>query len=192
MLRCAQVASIAVVAALASLNSASAEDLKVGDKAPTFTAQDDSGKQWKSSEHYGKKIVVVYFYPADCTGGCTKQAIGFTKDAKTLSDLGVEVVGVSGDSVRNHQLFKKLNSLNFTLLADEKGEVANAFGAPTTLGEKSVKATIDGKEETLIRGTTTKRWTYIVGKDGKIASKNEVTDAAGDSQKVIEFVKGLK
>jgi len=195
MLRVAQVASIAAFAAVLSVVNVEAEDavtLKVGDKAPTFTAHDDSGKEWKSADHYGKKIVVVYFYPADCTGGCTKQAIGFTKDAKTLSDLGVEVVGVSGDSVGNHKLFKKLNSLNFALLADEKGEVANAFGVPTTLGEKSVKATIDGKEETLVRGTTTKRWTYIVGKDGKIAFKNDMVDAAGDSQKVIDVAKGLK
>ena len=49
-------------------------ELKVGDKAPAFTLKDDQGNDWKSEDHYGKKIVVVYFYPADMTPGCTKQA----------------------------------------------------------------------------------------------------------------------
>lgn len=192
MVRLAQLASIAALALTVMTQDSSAADLKVGDKAPTFTATDDGGKEWKSADHFGKKIVVVYFYPADCTGGCTKQAIGFTKDAKTLADLGVEVVGVSGDSVKNHQLFKKRDSLTVTLLADEKGEVAEAFGVPYTPGSKEVKAVIDGKEEVLVRGVTAKRWTYVVGKDGKIAFKNDMVNAAEDSQKIIEVVKGLK
>lgn len=192
MVRFARFASVAALVLFATVKDSGAADLKVGDKAPTFTAMDDSGKEWKSEDHFGKKIVVVYFYPADCTGGCTKQAIGFTKDAKTLADLGVEVVGVSGDSVRNHRLFKKKESLTVTLLADEKGEVAEAFGVPYTPGAKEVKAVIDGKDEILVRGVTTKRWTYVVGKDGKVAYKNEMVDAAGDSKKIIEVVKGLK
>src|SRR6516164_5108066 len=76
-------------------------ELKVGDKAPAFDAKDDQGKDWKSSAHVGKNIIVVYFYPADMTGGCTKQACGFRDDLKSLVDKGVEVVGVSGDSVKN-------------------------------------------------------------------------------------------
>src|SRR5262249_52137477 len=89
-------------------------DLKVGDKAPEFEATDDQGKAFKSSDVVGKKILVVYFYPADCTGGCTKQACGFRDDADKLADKGVVVVGVSGDSVKNHQVFKKVHKLNFT------------------------------------------------------------------------------
>ncbi len=96
--------------------------------------------------------------------------------------MNVEVVGVSGDSVSNHQLFKKKESLGITLLADEDGKVAEAFGVPFTPGEKSVKATIDGKEETLVRGVTSKRWTFIVGKDGKIVHKNEMVNAAEDKR----------
>ncbi len=111
-----------------------AADLNVGDAAPSFTSTDDQGKAWKSSDYVGKKIMVVYFYPADLTGGCTKQACGFRDDMKKLQDQGVEVVGVSGDSVRNHQLFKKEHELNFTLLADEDGNVAKAFGVPLRPG----------------------------------------------------------
>ena len=187
----------ALVAAVLSLISGAysveaADTVKVGDKAPAFEAQDDHGHEWKSADHYGKKIVVVYFYPADCTGGCTKQAIGFTKDAKTLSGMGVEVVGVSGDSVRNHQLFKKAHDLNFALLADTEGKVAEAFGVPHVKGEKSVKATIDGKEEVLVRSVTAQRWTFVIGKDGKIAAKNTKVNAAGDSQAILEMVADLK
>lgn len=168
-------------------------DVNVGDKAPEFAALDETGKEWKSSDHIGKKVVVVYFYPADMTGGCTKQACAFRDDLSKLKDKGVEVVGVSGDSVRNHQLFRKAHELNFTLLADTEGKVAEAFGVPITREEKSVKATIDGKEELLTRSVTAKRWTFVIGLDGKVLSKNTMVAAADDSKFVFELVtKGSK
>ena len=184
--------TLAVMAALAGVwvAQASAADLKVGDPAPTFTSVDDQGKPWKSSDYVGKKILVVYFYPADMTGGCTKQACGFRDDMKKLTDKGVEVVGVSGDSVRNHQLFKKAENLNFTLLADEDGSVAKAFGVPVGPGA-SIEKEIDGKKETLKRGVTAKRWTFVIGKDGKIASKNTEVKAAEDSKAILELVEKL-
>ncbi len=166
--------------------------LKVGDQAPEFTVKDDTGKDWKSSDHFGKKIVVVYFYPADMTGGCTKQACGFRDDLGKLNGKNVEVIGVSGDTVRNHQLFKKAHDLNFTLLADPKGIVASAFGVPFTKGEKSITRTIDGKEEVLTRGVTTKRWTFVVNEKGEIAHKNEQVNAAQDSKKIMDVVNKLK
>src|SRR3989442_7810529 len=99
-------------------------NLKVGNQAPKFESTDDQGNPWKSTDHVGKKILVVYFYPADLTGGCTAQACGYRDDMNKLADKGVEVVGVSGDSVANHQKFKKAKELKFTLLADEDGSVA--------------------------------------------------------------------
>jgi thioredoxin-dependent peroxiredoxin len=168
--------------------AADAVDLKVGDKAPSFEALDDTGKPWKSADHVGKKLIVVYFYPADMTGGCTKQACGFRDDLGKLADKGVEVVGVSGDSVRNHQLFKKAHDLNFALLADTEGKVAEAFGVPVVKGEKSVPAKIDGKDEVLVRSITAKRWTFVIGKDGKIAAKNTEVNAAEDSKAIIDLV----
>ncbi len=164
------------------------KEVNVGDKAPEFFALDENGKEWKSAEHVGKKVVVVYFYPADMTGGCTKQACAFRDDLSKLKDKGVEVVGVSGDSVRNHQLFRKAHDLNFTLLADTEGKVAEAFGVPITREEKSVKATIDGKEEVLTRTVTAKRWTFVIGLDGKVLSKNTMVAAADDSKAVFEIV----
>ncbi len=167
-------------------------NLKEGDAAPAFGAKDDAGHEWKSSDHVGKSIVVVYFYPADMTGGCTKQACAFRDDKSKLQDLGVEVVGVSGDTVENHQLFKHAYNLNYTLLADTEGKVARAFGVPFTAGEQSVTKEVDGKPHTFVRLGTAKRWTFVIGKDGKIAYKNEQVNAELDSQRVAEVVKDLK
>ncbi|MCX7399671.1 MAG: peroxiredoxin [Planctomycetales bacterium] len=167
-------------------------DLKVGDPAPVFEVEDDKGEPWRPQDHFGKKIVVVYFYPADMTGGCTKQACAFRDDFPKLEDEGVEVVGVSGDSAANHRLFKKAHNLNFALLADVDGKVADAFGVPVTREEKSVKATIDGKEEVLTRHVTAKRWTFVIGTDGRIASKNTSVVAADDSKAIMEVIARLK
>ncbi len=167
-------------------------DLKVGDKAPTFEALDDTGKPWKSEEHVGKKIVVVYFYPADMTGGCTKQACGFRDKLGDLSKQGIEVVGVSGDTVKSHQLFKQEYDLTFPLLADTEGKVATAFGVPLVLGEKKVPAKFKtGSEEVLVRNVTAKRWTFVIGKDGKIAHKNTNVAPAEDGQSVLDAVEKL-
>jgi peroxiredoxin Q/BCP len=165
-------------------------DLKKGDKAPAFECTDDTGKAWKSADHYGKKIVVVYFYPAAMTGGCTRQSCGFRDDLAKLSDKGVEVVGVSGDEVAGLQLFKKDSSLNFTLLADNDGAVAKKFGVPLSKGGE-IKRTVDGQEHVLKRGVTAARWTFIIDRQGRIALKNTKVDAAKDSQAILKFVEGL-
>jgi len=164
--------------------------VKVGDPAPVFESTDDQGKPWKSSEHVGKKVLVVYFYPADFTGGCTKQACGFRDDYQKLADKGVTVVGISGDSARTHSLFKKEHKLPFTLLADEQGEIAKVFGVPTRAGGE-VKVKVDGKDEVLKRGVTASRWTFVIGKDGKIAYKNDKVNAGADSKQILELVEKL-
>jgi peroxiredoxin Q/BCP len=164
--------------------------LNVGDKAPEFVSTDDQGKPWKSSDHVGKKIVVVYFYPADCTGGCTNQARAFRDDFKKLEDKGVEVVGVSGDSAKNHQVFKKVEKLPFTLLADEEGALARQFGVPFGAGGTFTKK-IDGENVQLKRGVTIKRWTFVIGKDGKIVYKDTNVSPAQDSKKILKLVEKL-
>lgn len=176
-----------------TVTSATAADvvLNVGDKAPHFEAMDDTGKAWKSSDHIGKKIIVVYFYPADMTGGCTKQACGYRDKMKTLSADNVEVIGVSGDSVKNHQLFKQAEKLNFPLLADTEGKVAKAFGVPITKGAKSIKRTVGGVEHILARNITAKRWTFVIDQKGKIAYKNDKVKAQEDPKKIQEVIKSL-
>jgi peroxiredoxin Q/BCP len=165
-----------------------AVDLKVGDPAPVFETVDDQGKGWKAADHYGKKWVVVYFYPGDFTPGCTAQANAFRDAMNKLTDQGVEVVGVSGDSVKTHELFKKAQKLNFTLLSDEEGVLARQFGVPVGKGAEFKSKDADGNPIEIKRATTINRWTYVIGKDGKIAYKNTKVNPAADAKAISEFV----
>ena len=164
--------------------------LSVGDPAPAFEAKDDTGRLWKSSAHVGNKVLVVYFYPAAMTGGCTKQACSYRDDREALMDLGAEVIGVSGDTVEGQAVFKKAHGLNFTLLADTEGEIARALGVPLRDGG-TIKRTVEGEEISLTRGVTTSRWTFVIGLDGKIAYVNQKVKAAEDSKAVIDVIASL-
>ncbi|TWU47270.1 putative peroxiredoxin bcp [Rubripirellula tenax] len=185
-----------VVASLFVVATAKGKDsvpgVAVGDPPPSFELQDDTGKTWKSSDHFGKGPVVIYFYPADMTGGCTAQACGFRDNAEAIKKAGAEVIGISGDTVGNHQLFKQAHALNFTLLADIEGDVAKQFGVPVTVGEKSVNATIAGTDHRLVRNVTAKRWTFVVSSDGKVVYKDDAVKAKQDSERVLEVLERLK
>jgi thioredoxin-dependent peroxiredoxin len=185
--------SVACLVSLATASLSADEKTKggqvnLGDPAPTFESTDDQGNPWKSTDHVGKRILVIYFYPADLTGGCTMQACGYRDDMKKLADKGVEVVGVSGDSVENHQKFKKAKELNFTLLADEDGAVAKKFGVPVDPGGEAKVKDADGSPIVLKRGVTIKRWTVVIGKDGKVIYKAKVDKPAQDSKQILEVI----
>ena len=167
------------------------KQLKVGDKAPIFEAFDDDGKLVKSADYEGRKILVVYFYPAAMTGGCTKQACSFRDDKINLNDLDVEVIGISGDNSSNLKIFRKAHDLNFILLADPDGKVAKKFGVPVNDGG-SIKRVIDGNEITLSRGVTTARWTFIIDLDGKILHINNQVNAENDSENVLKIINEYK
>ena len=102
-----------------------------GEKVSAFEAFGDDGKLWKSSDVVGKDFLVVYFYPAAMTGGCTKQACAFRDHKAKLKEIGAQVVGVSGDEVEGLKYFKIAENLNFTLLSDIDGKIAKIFGVPT-------------------------------------------------------------
>lgn len=176
-----------VIFILASVAAIGQKSLSVGDKAPQVKAIDDQGKPWKINQFLGKKILVIYFYPAAMTGGCTKQACSYRDNREALQSAGVEVVGISGDKTENLSLFKKAENLNFTLLSDANGDIAKAFGVPVSKGG-SIKRTVDGTEHELVRELTTKRWTFIIGKDKKIIYKNESVNAEKDTEEVLNFI----
>jgi len=178
----------AIVIILTVLHSNAQQVVNTGDKAPLFTAIDDNGSKWTLKDHIGKNYVVVYFYPAAMTGGCTKQACAYRDNKTVLEAQGIEVVGVSGDNPEGLRLFKKAENLNFTLLSDEKGEIAKAFGVPVS-GGGTIKRTVEGSEFELLRGVTAKRWTFVIGKDGKIIYKNEAVNAEKDTEEVLNFIK---
>ena len=168
-----------------------AVDLKVGDPAPAFEVKDDAGKAWKSADLVGKKVVVLYFYPASFTPGCTDQALAYQKDAEKLAGKNAVAIGISGDHVPTQEAFKKFHKLGFALLADEKGEVAKLFGVPVARGGK-VKATIDQLPVEFERDVTLGRWTFVIGLDGKVAYKNPKADPRRDTQAVLDVIASLK
>jgi peroxiredoxin Q/BCP len=162
--------------------------LTAGDKAPAITARTDADATWESKDRFGKKWVVVYFYPGDFTPGCTAQAKAFQTAMAKLTEKGVEVVGVSGDSIATHALFKKAQKLNFTLLADEEGALCKLFGVPFTAGATVKSKDADGKPLEFQRAGTAARWTFLVGPDGKIAYKNVKVIPADNAKKIAEFI----
>jgi peroxiredoxin Q/BCP len=165
---------------------------KVGDKIPAFNANDDQGSLWQSSTPQGQgQYLVVYFYPAAMTGGCTKQACTYRDNAEDLKKLNINIVGVSGDPVNNLKLFKQAHALNFPLVSDVNGFIAKLFGVPTRQGG-AFKTTIDDTAVTLLRSKTTSRWTFILDDQGRVIYKNTQVNAQQDTAKVMEFIKGLK
>jgi peroxiredoxin Q/BCP len=164
--------------------------LNIGDKAPGFKTLADDGSTWDVNNYIGKKYIVVYFYPAAMTGGCTKQACAYRDLQTEISSADAIVVGVSGDNVEGLKLFKKAENLNFTLLSDESGEIAKSFGVPTRDGGKITKE-IDGQSYDLVRGVSASRWTFIIDKNGKIAYKNEQVNVEKDTEEVLSFIKKI-
>lgn len=168
--------------------------LKVGDMAPAFASMDADGRTWNSQELIGKQMLVVYFYPSDFSFSCTKQAVQYQQKLKELTNAGVTVVGVSGDQDRTHRLFKAAYGLDFTLLADEQGEVARTFGVPLRLGGKAVIK--DAHNQTvrdthghmmhLYRKFTSARWTFIIDKEGRIANIDTSASPRHDSQAAFQ------
>lgn len=163
------------------------DDVVVGDKAPSFKGIDENGNTWDSDDHYGKNILVIYFYPAAMTGGCTKQACAYRDKSSELKDLGVEVIGVSGDEYENLKYFKEAENLNFSLISDPDGTIANKFDVPRRSGGEIVR-TVNGQEVTLTRKTTMARWTYVVGKDQEIIYKEKNVNPQQDVENVIQAV----
>jgi peroxiredoxin Q/BCP len=101
--------------------------LKVGDKAPLFTLQNQSDDPVSLADNAGKKVL-VYFYPKAMTPGCTIQAQGLRDIKSDLDKHNVVIFGISPDPVKRLPKFIEKESLNFTLLSDEEHLVANAFG----------------------------------------------------------------
>lgn len=132
------------------------KELKVGDKAPSFSLKNTEGKTVKLSDFKGKKVV-LFFYPKDMTPGCTKEACGFRDDYAVLKKRGVEVIGVSADDQKLHQKFTETYSLPFTLLSDTDHSVMEKYGA---WGEKNMY----GKKVTGVL-----RSTFLIDEEGRIA-----------------------
>ena len=103
------------------------DKLKVGDKAPDFSGNDQNGNLISLAALRGKRIV-LYFYPKDNTSGCTAEACSLRDGKQELKKMGFTIIGVSPDSEKSHQGFITKNNLNFTLIADTDKTIAQAYG----------------------------------------------------------------
>lgn len=101
--------------------------LNIGDRAPNFTLKDKSGKEISLSDFIGKRVV-LYFYPKDNTPGCTRQACAFAGAYEEFKNRGVEVIGISRDSIASHVKFAEKYNLPFVLLSDPELEAIQAYG----------------------------------------------------------------
>ena len=102
-------------------------ELKVGDAAPDFTMPTDGNGSVTLSKLKGKKVI-LYFYPKDDTPGCTTESCDFRDEMQALEKLNAQIIGISKDSVKSHDKFKKKYDLNFPLASDEDGKVCEAYG----------------------------------------------------------------
>lgn len=148
------------------------ETLKVGDKAPGIEAETYGGEKIKLSDYRGNKLVALYFYPKDYTGGCTKEACSIRDGMKELEKLGVQVLGVSTDSVKSHEGFKEKHSLNFPLLSDKGKDIIKSYGVVSDSG-------------------SAKRETFLIDKTGVIRYIWTKVKTTEHSEEIAEKVKEL-
>ncbi len=166
--------SLILSAALLPRLGAAAEMPKTGDPAPRIEAKDQNGQDWRLGDKLGKQIVLLYFYPKDDTPGCTKEACGFRDRIAELKSRNVEVVGVSFDSADSHQKFISKYNLNFPLLVDTEGKIADAYGVR-----------MQGR-------AMAKRVSFLIGLDGKIVHVTDTMNADTHLAEMKEAVDKLK
>ncbi|MFJ2832126.1 thioredoxin-dependent thiol peroxidase [Streptomyces sp. NPDC087263] len=149
------------------------ERLQPGDTAPAFTLPDADGNEVSLADHKGRKVI-VYFYPAALTPGCTKQACDFTDNLDVLATAGYDVIGVSPDKPEKLAKFREKENLKVTLVGDPDTTVIEAYGA---YGEKkNYGKTYVG----VIRSTV------VVDEEGKIEHAFYNVKATGHVAKIIK------
>jgi len=155
-----------------------ADWLEEGDQAPVFTLAADDGGKVKLADLKGSPVV-LYFYPADDTPGCTREACAFRDRAAELKKLGAKVLGVSPDDVASHGKFRDKFQLNFPLLADPDHAVAEKFGAwreKNMYGKKSMG---------IVRST------FLIGADGVIKKVWRSVKVDGHDEAVLAALQEL-
>jgi len=147
--------------------------LTEGAQAPTFTLSDQDGKQVSLEDFKGAKVL-VYFYPADDTPGCTKEACQLNDNLAAFQAAGVPVIGISRDDAQSHQRFRNKYGLQFPLLTDADHQVMDAYGAwgeKTRYGQTSIGVL---------------RSTFLVDEQGHIEQAWHNVKADGHATQVLE------
>ena len=151
--------------------------IPAGISAPSFSLPDETGNLRRLDDFRGH-FLVLYFYPADDTPGCTKEACNFRDDYSAYEKAGVTILGVSPDSSKSHTKFKEKYNLPFSLLADEKHTLCEEYGV---WGPKSF---MGRNYEGVLRTT------FLIGPDGKILRVFEKVKPAEHSQEILAALSG--
>ena len=149
--------------------------LEIGTKAPDFELPDQNGKMHKLSDYSGRKVI-LYFYPKDNTPGCTKQACGYSERYPHFLEKGVEIIGISKDSVESHKRFEEKQGLKFTILSDTERKVIEAYDVwkeKKNYGKVSMGVV---------------RTTYLIDENGIIVKANDKVKAAEDPEKMLSEI----
>lgn len=150
------------------------KEVAIGDLPPDFALKDQNGATVRLSDFRAKRNVIVYFYPADYSPGCTTEACAFRDSFESFNNADAEVIGISSDSVDSHKGFTTKHNLPFTLLSDDSNGVAKAWGVPMPLG--------------FLRGRTT----YIIDKAGVVRHVfNDLLNGAKHVGVALEILKTI-
>ncbi|HEX6327851.1 MAG TPA: peroxiredoxin [Jiangellaceae bacterium] len=151
-----------------------AASVRVGDIAPDFELPAQTGETVRLSDHRGKRVVVLYFYPKDETPGCTAEACAFRDSYEVFSEAGAEVIGISSDTVASHERFAGAHRVPFALLSDDGGWVRKSYGAKSSFG--------------LLPG----RITYVIDLDGVVRHMfSSMTNIGGHVEGALAVVREL-
>jgi thioredoxin-dependent peroxiredoxin len=153
-------------------------DLQPGDKAPAFKLATEGGGEISLSKLKGRAFV-LYFYPKDDTSGCTKEALDFSQHADAFKSLGVEVIGVSKDTVESHERFKSKHRLNLVLASDVSVGTAQRYSV-------WVEKSMYGR-----RYMGMERATFLIDAAGKIRQVWRKVKVTGHAEAVLTAAKKL-
>ncbi len=149
--------------------------LQRGDKAPDFSLEDADGTTWRLVDLRGQNVI-VYFYPADDTPGCTAEACAFRDRQPDLDEAGYRVFGVSPQGASSHRRFSEKYSLNFPLLVDSDYAMARAYGVAEDREE--------GKKPRIVRST------FVIDEDGTLVEAQYGVRAKGHVESLLSGISG--
>ena len=150
--------------------------LKPPYKAPDFSLPDETGKTYTLNDFKGQWLV-LYFYPADDTPGCTVEACSLRDARDDIAELGAQIVGISKDDAAAHEKFKAKHSLNFTLLTDPEKIAINTYGAW-------------GKKQFGVEGVL--RRTFIINPEGTVVKVYGRVTPEGHGEQIITDLKSIQ
>ena len=169
----------------------------VGDPAPSIECLDDAGRPWRLAEGLrDADYLVLCFYPGDFGFCTTRQLQKHAARSDEFAARRIRMVGVSGDSVETHELYKQSYGFETTLLADVTGEAARSFGVPVCDGSST--PAIDACSRQMLdefggnlrveREITLRRWTFVIDKSGTVIYRNTCVSPIADATAVLEFL----